>query len=170
MTGATLEAGQTKAVSVLFTNSRLLFNNAFNTTTDTYKNVDTINISFNLITPISLELFPMGSYNPFIYVNETGKGRGYEIHLAGKTPTDLVNSAVFGTSMDVTNIGNGLYYKTKNNLPFAINLPESFAYPKEKIQIINAYNYFATWAISGGNQRTDWYRNISGNRNVSNIY
>jgi len=170
MTGAILEAGQTKAVAVLFTNSRVLFNNAFNTTTDTYKNVDTIDISFNLTTPSSLGLFPMGSYNPFIYVDEVGKGRGYEIHLPGKTPTILANSAIFGTSSDLTNIGSGVYYKTKNNLPFAINLPETFAYPKEKVQIINAYNYFAAWAISGGSQRTDWYRNLSGNKNSSNIY
>ncbi len=171
MTGANLETGQSKAVAILFENSRLLFNNQFNTnSTDQYQNVDTISISFELNTPISLNTFSVGSYNPFIYVNETGKGRGYEVHLAGKMPTNLANTSIFGTSSDATNIGNGEYYKTKNNLPFAINTPQSFSYPKEKVQIINAYNFFSTWAASGGSTKADWYFNSSGYRNNSNIY
>ncbi len=171
MTGATLETGQSKAVAILFENSRLLFNNQFNTnSTDQYQNVDTISISFELNTPISLNTFSVGSYNPFIYVNETGKGRGFEIHLAGKMPTSLANTSIFGTSSDATNIGNGVYYKTKNNLPFAISTPQSFSYPKEKVQIINAYNFFSTWAASGGNTKADWYFNSTGYRNNSNIY
>lgn len=171
MSGANLELLQTKAVAVLFNNSRVKFNNQFNTKPgETYQNVDTITISFDLVNPISLNNFGLGSYNPFIYVDEAGKGRGFEIHLAGKTPTNLVNNNIFGTSSDATNLGTGVYYKTKNNLPYAINIPQSFAYPKEKIQVINAYNFFGTWATSGGNQKSDWYLNTAGYRQVPNIY
>jgi LruC domain-containing protein len=55
-------------------------------------------------------------------------------------------------------------------LPYAINIPESFKYPKERVQIINAYNFFVNWAQSGGTSNTDWYKNTSGYRNNANIY
>lgn len=169
--GASLESNASKAVITLFENSRILFNNQFNTvSTDQYKNVDTISISFELNTPISLNSFTLGSYNPFIYVNENGKGRGFEIHLPGKIPTNLANTSIFGTSNDGTNLATGNYYKTKNNLPYAINFPISFDYPKEKIQIINAYSFFATWAASGGRIKPDWYLNNPGYRNTLNVY
>ncbi|MFA9212765.1 MAG: LruC domain-containing protein [Candidatus Methylacidiphilales bacterium] len=170
MTGATLEAGQANAVAILFTNARVRFNNAFNTvSTEPIQNVDTISISFDLTSPIALNTFTLGSYNPFIYVDEAGKGRGFEVHLAGKAPTTLANRAVFGTSSDNTN-PPAVYYKTKNNLPYAINIAESFKYPKERVQIINAYNLFVNWAQSGGTTSTDWYKNTSGYRNNANIY
>jgi len=169
--GASLESNATKAVITLFENSRILFNNQFNTvSTEQYKNVDTISISFELNTPISLNSFTLGSYNPFVYVNESGKGRGFEIHLPGKMPTNLANTSIFGTSNDGTNLASGIYYKTKNNLPYAINIPVSFNYPKEKVQIVNAYSFFATWAASGGSIKSDWYLNNSGYRNNLNIY
>lgn len=169
--GANLESNASKAVITLFENSRILFNNQFNTvSTDQYKNVDTISISFELNTPSSLNSFTLGSYNPFIYVNENGKGRGFEIHLPGKIPTNLANTSIFGTSNDGTNLATGNYYKTKNNLPYAINVPISFDYPKEKIQIINAYSFFATWAASGGSIKPDWYLNNPGYRNTLNVY
>jgi LruC domain-containing protein len=170
MTGASLEAGQTNGVAILFNNSRTKFNNAFNTvSTEPFQNVDTIAISFDLTTPIALTTFTLGSYNPFIYVDEVGKGRGFEVHLAGKAPTTLANKSIFGTSSDNTNPPT-VYYKTKNNLPYAINIPESFKYPKERVQIINAYNFFVNWAQSGGTSNTDWYKNTSGYRNNANIY
>lgn len=170
MTGATLEEGQTNGVAIIFTNSRAKLNNWFNTvSSEPFQNTDTIEMSFELNTPIALTTFTLGSYNPFIYVDEIGKGRGFEIHLAGKTPTSLANKSIFGTGSDNTN-QTTVFYKTKNNLPFAINIPESFKYPKEKVQIINAYNFFVTWAQSGGTTRTDWYKNTSGYRNNENIY
>jgi LruC domain-containing protein len=171
MIGATLETGQSKAVAILFNNSRKKFNNAFNTKDgEAYQNVDTMDISFELNSPISLNSFSLGSFNPFIFVDEAGKGRGFEIHLAGKTPTDLANSAIFGTSSDGTSIANGVYYKTKNNLPYAINVPKSFPYLKEKNSIISGYLHFATWATSGGSLKTDWYLNNNGYRQTVRLY
>jgi LruC domain-containing protein len=106
-------------------------------------------------------------YNPFIIVDKT---RGIEVHLAGEEPTDLVDAALFGTWADDTNPAEGKYYQTVNNLPWAIDLPVSFDYPVEQVQIIEAYNFFADWAESGGNLYDDWYEDLTGYRNSENIY
>ncbi len=62
------------------------------------------------------------------------------------------------------------YYKTSNNLPWAINLVENFDYPIEKQAINNAYKKFADWAISGGKTQQNWYRTGTGTRNDALIY
>jgi len=55
-------------------------------------------------------------------------------------------------------------------LPWAINIPESFSYPFEKVPISDAYNYFGAWAQSAGLSYTDWYRNNQGYRNATKIF
>lgn len=55
-------------------------------------------------------------------------------------------------------------------MPFAVHLPETFAYPQKKESIIKSHLKFSTWSQSGGNNYTDWYRNIVGYRNESKIY
>lgn len=106
-------------------------------------------------------------YNPFIVVDEE---RGVEVHLAGYVPTDLADQTKFGTWADDTDPATGKYYQSINNLPWAIDVPVSFDYPVEQVQIIDAYNYFKTWGESGGTSYTDWYENKSGYRNAANIY
>ncbi|PKP15501.1 MAG: hypothetical protein CVU06_16445, partial [Bacteroidetes bacterium HGW-Bacteroidetes-22] len=71
---------------------------------------------------------------------------------------------------DNTNPSAGVYYKTVNNLPWAIHIYETFAYPSEKKDITGAHLKFAQWAISGGVQYPNWYQDAAGNRNDSNIY
>ncbi|MGQ1909464.1 DUF4842 domain-containing protein [Marinifilum sp. RC60d5] len=44
-----------------------------------------------------------------------------------------------------------------------------FKYTKEKVEIIEGYNHFASWAESGGASFTYWYKDNSGYRNDSNI-
>ena len=132
------------------------------------------------VTPVTLSVaitFAPGTYsytdldiadfNPFIIVN---KNRGVEVHLPDHLPTDLVNPALFGTSNDDTNPALGKYYKTVDNLPWAINIYESFDYPKEKADITHTYNHFAEWAESNGTLFPDWYHDDPGYRNDSNIY
>ena len=80
------------------------------------------------------------------------------------------NSSLFGTSQDNTNIGMNNFYKTKNNLPYALLIPDEFDYPQEKKAINNGHLKFANWAQSSGTILNDWYKNISGYRNTSNIY
>jgi LruC domain-containing protein len=64
----------------------------------------------------------------------------------------------------------GKYYLTASNLPWAINIYESFDYPKEKQEIIWAHLKFAEWATSGGVLFPDWYKNLPGYRNNNLIY
>jgi LruC domain-containing protein len=125
-----------------------------------------INIEFkpNTYTYNDLDI---ADFNPFIFVNQD---RSVEVHLPGYKPTTLANMSLFGTGDDDSNPAAGRYYETKNNLPWAINLYNSFDYPVEKVAIIDAYLKFAAWAQSGGTEYQDWYKDLSGYRNSSNIY
>ncbi|HKK11086.1 MAG TPA: DUF4842 domain-containing protein, partial [Bacteroidales bacterium] len=60
--------------------------------------------------------------------------------------------------------------KTSQNLPWAINIYDVFAYPIEKTEIIDAHLKFAPWAQSSGEEFDDWYENNPGYRNDENIY
>ncbi len=162
-----LEAGTTKAILKVFASSIAIIPNYNTVKGQTTQATDTISVAMNFTTPQS---FSLSSFNPFIYVDEAGKGRGHEVHLPDYKPTELANTAIFGTSADNSSVLNNTYYKTKNNLPFAINIPESFDYPAEREAIILAHLKFATWAQSGGVQFQDWYKNNSGYRNSAKIY
>ena len=165
--GLGLDAAANKAILKVFANTIAIIP-AFNTFKGQTSSVtDTITISMNFITPQNITL---GSFNPFIWVNEPGKGRGHEIHLPDYTPTELVNITTFGTEIDNSIPANSRYYKTILNLPFAINIPETFDYPAEKESIISAHLKFSAWAQSGGVQYQDWYKNLSGYRNIVKLY
>lgn len=118
-----------------------------------------VNVIFN--EPILRSELGFAPYNPFIMVN---KERGREVHLAGKMPTELADMSLFGTADDDTNISTGKTYLTPNNLPWAINIPESFPYPKEKTPVNQAYTRFNQWAESAGSSFKDWFKANPGNR------
>ncbi len=167
------EAGQTIPTIIVFDNAFKLMQSpggiGVNTTPgEPYVTPDTIriNIKFkpNTYTYNQLDI---SGFNPFIFVNQD---RSVEIHLPGYKPTALANKSLFGTGDDASNPATGKYYVTKNNLPWAINIYSSFDYPDEKVPIVNAYLKFAAWAESGGSSYPDWYKNISGYRDDSNIY
>ncbi len=107
-------------------------------------------------------------YNPFIVVNQA---RGVEVHLPDNAPTDKADRSLFGTADDNSNLSTGRYYKTSNNLPWAINTGAVFAYPSEKSEITMAYLHFGDWAQSSGTLYPDWFTNTgSGYRNNALIY
>lgn len=164
------EQNQTNTVIFLFDNAFTMIGSSgsafVNTKTDVpYVEPDTNQLHVLFTNPVSNA--GTAPYNPFIV---TDKNRGQEIHLAGEPPTDLADTDLFGTWADDSNPSSGKYYQTANNLPWALDLPVSFAYPVEQVQIIDAYNHFQEWGETGGNQYPDWYTNKSGYRNNSNIY
>ncbi|MDN5330583.1 MAG: hypothetical protein PWP35_2370 [Bacteroidales bacterium] len=126
----------------------------------------TIHITFN--NPVSIGELNNPLVNPFLIVNQN---RGREIHLIDNPPTTLANLDYFNTGADASNLAAGGYYKTANNLPWAIELPVSFEYTIEKEKITNAYLKFANWAETAGNDYSDWYISTEeGYRNGSKIY
>lgn len=109
----------------------------------------------------------IANFNPFIMVD---LNRGTEVHLPNYAPTDLANDLQFGTWDDDSDENIPRYYKTSTNLPWAINIPEPFAWPIEKQDITWVHLKFAEWAESGGTKFQDWYKDLSGYRNSSLIY
>jgi len=168
------EAGQSKPTIIVYDNA---YNEmahpgmgiGVNTEQDApYVEPVTINITINF-TPNTYTLtdLDISSFNPFIIVN---KDRSVEVHLPNYPPTDLVDMGRFGTWEDDSNPGSGRWYVNDKNLPWAINIYESFAYPLEKQEILWAHLKFAEWAMSGGTLFPDWYKNLTGYRNNSLIY
>lgn len=169
LTGATLEAGQSKAVIVLFNNMHNELS-AWNTQNGVATSpAKSYTVTFDVANGPVFSQFGT-DYNPFIF-NYTGQSRS-EVHLAGKTPTALADPALFGTKDDDSNAGTGRYYVTKTGLPFAITMPTAtFAYPIEGIDISKAYTHFGDWAQSGGVSFLDWFSNTGADyRNSSQIY
>lgn len=115
----------------------------------------------NLLTP--------DVFNFYIVTNQT---RGREIHLADRMPTDLADETLLGTEDDDSGPnGTGYkYYKTDNNLPWAIQVVEGFAYPTEKSPVNEAYLNFVNWAASNGTTNMEWFSDNPGNRNAAKIY
>ncbi|MBN2614874.1 MAG: LruC domain-containing protein [Bacteroidales bacterium] len=167
------EDNQAKPTVIVFDNAYDLMHSpggiGVNTTPDLpYVTPDTIRIDIefkpNTYTYNDLDI---AGFNPFIFVN---RDRSVEVHLPDYPPTSLANMSLFGTGDDNSNPATGSYYKTKNNLPWAINLYHQFDYPIEKQAIINAYLKFADWANSGGTLYQDWYLDQNGYRNKDLIY
>ncbi len=93
-------------------------------------------------------------FNPFLF--RTGE-RGIEIHLIDKEPSVFADTDLFGTGDDCSNPAGSLYYRTDNNLPWALHLPILWSHPAEKVDIVLAYPGLIGWAQSGGISNLDWY-------------
>lgn len=134
-----------------------------------------------VVEPVMLELlivpdmpfleadFKLPHFNPFLIVNQE---RGREIHLPDYAPTDLCDQSYFGTLADASVPLEGIYYKTGDNLPWAVHIPEAFNHTIEKAQIHHGYLHFIEWAQSPPNNQLyiDWYKDLPGYRNDDLIY
>ncbi len=129
---------------------------------------DTVMIHL-LYTPNNFTLAQLNleNFNPFLIVKMI---RGREIHLPDQKPTSLADFTYFGTMNDNSDPAANRFYKTQNNLPWAINTFYNFDYPTEKSDILKAYLKMSNWAESAGAQYPDWYKNISGYRDPSFIF
>jgi len=76
----------------------------------------------------------------------------------------LADINIFGSINDDSKPTENRYYKSQNNLPWAIDIPVDFVYPIEKVEIIKGYKKFADWASSGGTVYEDWYLDNDGYR------
>ena len=167
-----LETGQSNAVVIVFDNA---FNElphtggSFINTQPGFPESTGEDIVIDVVfeNPIEPELLGTVPFNPFIFIDGE---RGKELHLKGHTPTDLANNSYFNTQSDASNSETQQYYKTANNVPFAINIIHELKYPIEQRPINEGYNYFIQWAVSGGTSYQDWYKDNAGYRNDSKLY
>ena len=168
-----LESGQQKPTIIVFDNANEIMppGEGFGVNVDPekeYVDPDTIVISvaytINKYTAQDIDLI---HFNPFMIVSGI---RGKEIHLPDYPPTSLVDPDYFGSMDDSSDPNTGRYYKTANNLPWAINISESFDYMIEKNEITTGYLKFYDWAASSGTTYPDWYKDKSGYRNSAVIY
>lgn len=116
-------------------------------------------ISVNFVAPVSTSDLGVAPFNPFIIVNSE---RAKEIHLPYMNRTSLGNSSLEFTGENKDADGN---FISDNGFPWAISIIHDFKVPKEKVDITSAYNFFSTWAESGGTSNVDWYKDNPGNRN-----
>jgi LruC domain-containing protein len=174
LVGNGFEANQTKPTVIVFDNFFKVMDHpgiglGINTEADKpFVTFDTVNLLIKPTGAIFTMLdFQFEHWNPFIIVNGE---RGKEVHLPNHPPTDLADLSIFGTYEDSSNPTTGRYYKTANNLPWAINIVSEFAWPLEKVNIVEAYKHFFDWAISSGAEYGDWYEDKAGYREREKIY
>ncbi len=106
------------------------------------------------------------NFNPYIIV---GQERGKEVHLVNMPPSQLMNTSYFGSLDDGSVPSSNIYFKSKQGLPWALNINQSIPYAMEKIDFISAFPNFANWALSNGSTHTDWYLNNIGNRILNKL-
>lgn len=160
------EAGQSSATVIVFDNA---WKHGYGNTKqgEAFIVPDTITVDINLVTPVGANDFGIAPFNPFIIVN---KERGKEVHLPDYLPSDLADESYFGQAFDDTQPENGKYYKTEENLPWAVNFPSKFQYPVETVSIDLGHLKFVPWVLSEGVDYKNWYKDEAGYRNAANIY
>jgi LruC domain-containing protein len=127
-------------------------------------------ISFGLTLQTPLELSNLAyqlPYNPFLRINgDLTK----EIHLPDYPPTSKADLSLFGTQDDNSSMVAERFYKSHNNLPWALNIPLDWQYPKERKEVSWAYPNFAEWAESSGTIQQNWYQYQPDNIDENYIY
>ena len=141
----------------------------FNTNPDQpYYEPVNFNCNITLTDPINFNdldfSFP---FNPFLTRNGSIT---HEVHLMNYPPTNRMNTDIFTTEDDYSDVENQEYYLSLLNLPWALNMPESWKYPAEKNSIVETYINFSVWAESGGETNSDWFVDTDDNLNPEMIY
>jgi len=83
--------------------------------------------------------------------------RGREIHFADYPPTDLFDASQFGKQDDTSDANSGRYFRNKNNLPWALQIPQQWRHPREYIDVLWAYPDYETWVETSGSEASDWF-------------
>lgn len=179
--GNGVENDQSKATIIVFDDARRVMPQTtdgigVNTQLE-YDYIEAVTIQLTIVfasNAVTFSELNIGEFNPFIIVNTLTNGtpgvRGLEVHLPNYEPSDLFDTSYFGQFDDDSSEGNGRYFVTDDNLPWAINIAEEFDWVIEFQDITGAHLMFAEWAQSGGINFPDWYQNNAGYRNSSLIY
>jgi LruC domain-containing protein len=118
---------------------------------------------------IPLSSWSVNNLNFFLIV-KADQGRGREVHLPDFLPTDLADRSLFGTGKDGSNLTANRTYRSVNDLPWAINVTTSFAYPVEKGDVVKTHLKFGPWAETAGKSYPDWFQDKADYRNHELLY
>ncbi|QTL37175.1 LruC domain-containing protein [Pseudoalteromonas viridis] len=156
----TAESGQSNAVLSLWSNTHVFTTTGqsgqcqhFNTvmTCDYFEPVPyTFDVSFEQ----GLDALSISDFDFFLYRTQD---RSLEIHLADYPPTDKFDTSRFGTADDTSNAQSNRYFRTAENLPWALMISNDWHYPREYLDVIWAYPAYETWVESNGEQAQDWF-------------
>jgi LruC domain-containing protein len=97
------------------------------------------------------------SVNDFDFFLYRTQDRSLEIHLADYPPTDKFDTSRFGNADDTSSAQSGRYFRTAENLPWALMISNDWHYPREYLDVIWAYPAYETWVESSGEQAQDWF-------------
>jgi LruC domain-containing protein len=165
------ENGVNLAVIPLFNKVRDIVTEEYlsflNTLPDSYISTPDKSVKVIFANPVNLSDLNMGSINFFVVTNNSGETtRGKEIHLPTFLHTTKADVSLFtGKQLHPTD-----KYKFDDGMMWGIMIPEPFDYPFEYDAVNVAYLHFDEWALSGGIDFNDWYKNISGYRNNTKIF
>ncbi|MEM7003921.1 MAG: LruC domain-containing protein, partial [Pseudomonadota bacterium] len=117
-----------------------------------------------LSTPLSGDL--MGVFDPFLFATPGAwhggfftdpPGRSYEIHLKNYAPTAAIDDTIFGQQQDASDPDMDRYYQTENGLPWALEIPIEWKYPREYMDLLWAYPQFEGFVESNGTENRQWF-------------
>jgi LruC domain-containing protein len=141
----------------------------FRTQNDCRENVGLeFELSFSFTAPIATASMPAMPYDPFLFATPSyyhgpsfaqAPGRSYEVHLADQAPTESFDTNFFTLAQDTSDPSSDRYFKTINNMPWALLIYDEWQWPRERVDLTTAYPYFADYTTSGGISNTDWYDN-----------
>jgi LruC domain-containing protein len=157
-----VEAGQDQAVIILFDRAR---DNVV-AYRSPYPAVEgrELQLTIRFTEPVPAAELGAAPFNPFLIVNGN---RGREVHLQNQAPTSLAVSEYFDSQDDDS--GSGTYYSASAGHPWAIHIIHEFRFPRERISIEDAYNYFLAWATTDGESHPDWYKDNAGYRVIEKL-
>ena len=152
-------------VFILFDDARDILHNEttehsfYNTEPGDLRPTIPITLTFSLNPPQDMGSLNTYFFNPFIIKDRVNEGRGTEIHLRDHPPTDLADTSQFGTKDDASNLAEKKFYRSKRNMPWALNIASKWYHPLEQTNLVKAYPDLEKWVESNGTQNTDWYLN-----------
>jgi LruC domain-containing protein len=166
------EGGHTKAVIIAFDSPEPLIKRTagpmFNTVKSSSPGTSTpLDLTITFLTPQDEEKVAQKNINPFLFIN---RNRGREVHLSDYQPTALADTKLLGTGDDASNPNAKRYYKTRQNFPWALEVPNRFRQPAETVNITEAFNFFSKWVTTRGAQHDDWFEEKSGYINADKVY
>jgi LruC domain-containing protein len=133
-------------------------------------------VTFSMTIPLkaakALANAPGTLLDPFIFGSEgfyhgdflVGKNaRSWEVHLKNQAPTEAFDSSLFAVNGadDATQQASELFFQTENGLPWAIEVGMQWLHPLEGVDITNAYDRFANFAQSSGQQAPQWFNSYN---------